>query len=254
MSEVTFIKGGLTPVATIIEKLGFQWAYAVNHKMEINETIVCSNTTLEYQSYIDLTPSRDEPLMFESLILARKYVFDKNIESKKMLKETIKERKNSLAYKLSSFLHSIFPSDNGVKPTVDEFISYAEKEVKRLHNEKYESIDVKRFPLEINCGAILPIGASVYNLRADEILFDGKFTLRTNKVTHAEPMYISLEKNEMHIRYCLNYTYNYMLDPDDKCEDGILKKCFSNSRYFVEQKAATKTFEELKNIISLDTV
>lgn len=252
MSETSFITGGITPITTLIEKLGFQLAYAVNHKLEIAETLVSVSTPLEYEAYLDLNPKCGEKILFESLILARKYVFGKSIEKKEILKETVDTRKSSLAYKLSSLFHKFFPSDNGVKPTVDNFANYAEKEIKNLHNDSYEHIDVKLLPSEIKCGAILPLGTSVYNLRADDILFNGKFTLDASKVTAAEPMYISLEKNEMHIRYCLDDSRNYMLDPDDAAEDGILKKCFSNSRYFADKKAATQTFDELKNIVSLD--
>ncbi len=252
LSKLTFIKGGLTPVTTLIETLGFQRAYAVNYKMEISETLVCSNTTLEYETYLDLEPKCDEKLLFESLTLAQKYVFGKCIENKNLLKETLTERKNTLAYKLSSIWHSVFPSDSGVKPTVDSFEDYAKKEIKRMHNESSKSIKHTPFPFEIKCGAILPIGTDVYNLRADEILFSGNFTVNIDKVTHAEPMYISLDKNEMHIRYCLNDTRNYMLDPDDACEDGILKKCFSNSRYFTDEKAVIKVFEDLKSNMSLE--
>lgn len=252
MSESSFITGGLIPVSTLIEKLGFQWAYAVNHRLEIAETLVCVNTSLEYEAHLDPIPKCGESILFESLILARKYVFGKNIEKKNTLKDTVVTRKGSLAYKLSSLWHKFFPSDKGVKPAIDHFANYAEKEIKNLHSDSYEQIEFKPLPREFKCGAILPLGTNVYNLRADDILFDGKFTLNTSEVTAAEPMYILLDKNEMHIRYCLNDSRNYMLDPDDAAEDGILKKCFSNSRYFADKKAATQTFDELKNIVSLD--
>jgi hypothetical protein len=251
LSESSFITGGLIPVSTLIEKLGFQWAYAVNHRLEIAETLVCVNTSLEYEAHLDPIPKCGESILFESLILARKYVFGKNIEKKNTLKETVITRKGSLAYKLSSLWHKFFPSDKGVKPAIDHFANYAEKEIKNLHSDSYEQIEFKPLPREFKCGAILPLGTNVYNLRADDILFDGKFTLNASEVTSAEPMYILLDKKEMHIRYCLDNSRNYMLDPDDAAEDGILKKCFSNSRYFADKKAAIKTFDELKKIVSL---
>lgn len=97
MSESSFITGGLIPVNTLIEKLGFQWAYAVNHKLEITETLVGANTSLEYEAHLDPSPKCGEAILFESLILARKYVFGKNIEKKKhSKKQSIQEKALSL--------------------------------------------------------------------------------------------------------------------------------------------------------------
>lgn len=252
MSEITFIEGGNIAVSTLIEKLGFQLAYSVNNKLEITETLVCVNTTLEYESELDVTPPCGEPLLFESLLLARKYIHKKNIETTNTLEKMLATRKSTLAYKVSCLWHSFMPSDKGVKPAVDSFEEYVNKQKNLLKIEEYSELLYTALPESFTCGAILPIGSNIYNLRADNILFDGKYTLSESQITGAEPMYISLEKKQLHIRYCLNHSRNYMLDPDDTCKDGILKKCFANSRYFVDKKAALKTFEELKNVISLD--
>ena len=252
MTEIAFIKGGDIAISTFVEKLGFQIAYSVDYKYDITETLVAVSESLEYESHSTKLPSSNKPVLFESLKLARGYVHSDNIKKTNRLKDEIAQRKSSISYKISCFWHSLFPSETGVKPTVDEFASYVSEECKRLKTNSNSDITYTPLPKTFKCGAILPIGCITYNLRADNILFDGKFTLSENVVTGAEPMNISLENNEIRIRYCLNDSKDYMLEKDDTCEYGVLKKGFANSRYFADKEAATKTFNELKNIISLD--
>lgn len=252
MSNSTFTPGGEHPISFLMETLGFQRAYSVNHNNEITETLVCVNTPLEDVVNADRKPSCDEEVYYETLELAREHVFNSKQIVADFLARRASERKSTLAYRASSLWQSMFPSDDGVKPAVDSLAETAAKQQTELDEMYVTEMPYKGLPPTFSCGAILPLGSSIYNLRADDILFDAKFSLGTEKVIAATPVFNSLKPHELSIRYELSSDRGYMVNADDVCEDGVLKKRYSNSRYFACHNAAIKTFQALKKTISLD--
>ena len=252
MSNSTFTPGGEHPISLLMETLGFQRAYSVNVNDEITETLVCVNTALEDNVNVRNKPPCGEEVHYETLQLAREHVFISKQAVADFLDRLAKERKATISYRVSSLWQSFFPSDKGVKPEVDLMAESAAKKHSRLDDIAITEMPYKALPQTLTCGVILPLGSSIYNLRADDILFDAKFTLGTEKVVAATPVFNSQKPHELSIRYVLSNDRGYMIDADDTCEDGVMKKCYSNSRYFVSPNAAKKTFQTLKQSVSLD--
>lgn len=109
----------------------------------------------------------------------------------------------------------------------------------------------RAYPERVQCGIILPVGATIYALRDNQALFNGCSSLHVTEVTCAQICFENEARTRINIQYTLSDGTHFKVGPEQGMTELRIPVDVSHTRYYATRQAAADAFLTLRETLHL---